>query len=123
MSRTLTADLPQRIGQRVTVRGWVHRRRRLSRVAFLVVRDRSGLAQVVADGRLLDAIGEETVVAVEGIVVANPKAPGGAELTDPRITVLGSATMVGVFERVYEVGPVFRAEPHDTVRHLHRLAP
>src|SRR4029077_17709689 len=27
-------------------------------------------------------------------------------------------TMVGVFERVYEVGPVFRADPHDTSRHL-----
>jgi nondiscriminating aspartyl-tRNA synthetase len=26
--------------------------------------------------------------------------------------------LVGVFERVYEVGPVFRAEPHDTARHL-----
>ncbi|MCB9151416.1 MAG: aspartate--tRNA(Asn) ligase [Caldilineaceae bacterium] len=26
--------------------------------------------------------------------------------------------MVGVFERVYEVGPVFRAEPHDTARHI-----
>jgi nondiscriminating aspartyl-tRNA synthetase len=26
--------------------------------------------------------------------------------------------MVGVFERVYEVGPVFRAEPHATARHL-----
>ena len=26
--------------------------------------------------------------------------------------------MVGVFERVYEIGPVFRAEPHDTSRHL-----
>ncbi|MEO8609267.1 MAG: aspartate--tRNA(Asn) ligase, partial [Chloroflexota bacterium] len=26
--------------------------------------------------------------------------------------------MVGVFERVYEVGPVFRAEPHATTRHL-----
>ena len=26
--------------------------------------------------------------------------------------------MVGVFERVCEVGPVFRAEPHDTPRHL-----
>ena len=26
--------------------------------------------------------------------------------------------LVGVFERVYEVAPVFRAEPHDTVRHL-----
>ena len=26
--------------------------------------------------------------------------------------------MVGVFESVFEVGPVFRAEPHDTVRHV-----
>jgi nondiscriminating aspartyl-tRNA synthetase len=26
--------------------------------------------------------------------------------------------LVGAFERVFEVGPVFRAEPHDTVRHL-----
>lgn len=28
--------------------------------------------------------------------------------------------MVGVFERVYEVGPVFRAEPHDTARHINQ---
>jgi nondiscriminating aspartyl-tRNA synthetase len=27
-------------------------------------------------------------------------------------------TLVGVFERVFEVAPVFRAEPHDTARHL-----
>ena len=27
-------------------------------------------------------------------------------------------TMVGVYERVYEVGPVFRAEKHSTTRHL-----
>jgi nondiscriminating aspartyl-tRNA synthetase len=27
-------------------------------------------------------------------------------------------SMVGIFERVFEVGPVFRAEPHDTPRHL-----
>ena len=26
--------------------------------------------------------------------------------------------LVGVFERVYEVGPAFRAEPHETGRHL-----
>src|SRR2546421_7367726 len=26
--------------------------------------------------------------------------------------------MVGVFDRVFEVGPVFRAEPHDTTRHI-----
>jgi nondiscriminating aspartyl-tRNA synthetase len=26
--------------------------------------------------------------------------------------------MVGVFERVFEIGPAFRAEPHDSTRHL-----
>jgi nondiscriminating aspartyl-tRNA synthetase len=26
--------------------------------------------------------------------------------------------MVGIFERVFEIGPVFRAEPHDTPRHI-----
>ena len=30
-------------------------------------------------------------------------------------------TMVGVFERVFEVAPVFRAEPHDTPRHSERI--
>ncbi|HEX8229539.1 MAG TPA: aspartate--tRNA(Asn) ligase [Chloroflexia bacterium] len=30
--------------------------------------------------------------------------------------------LVGVFERVFEVGPVFRAEPHDTPRHLNQYA-
>ncbi len=29
--------------------------------------------------------------------------------------------MVGVFERVFEVGPVFRAEPHDTTRHINEF--
>jgi nondiscriminating aspartyl-tRNA synthetase len=29
-------------------------------------------------------------------------------------------TMVGVFERVFEVGPVFRAEPHSTSRHTNQ---
>jgi nondiscriminating aspartyl-tRNA synthetase len=29
-------------------------------------------------------------------------------------------TMVGVFERVFEVGPVFRAEPHSTTRHINQ---
>ncbi|MGI9147867.1 MAG: aspartate--tRNA(Asn) ligase [Chloroflexota bacterium] len=29
--------------------------------------------------------------------------------------------MVGVYERVFEVGPVFRAEPHDTPRHLNEF--
>ena len=34
-------------GSTVTLEGWVHRRRELASVTFLVLRDRTGLAQVV----------------------------------------------------------------------------
>lgn len=217
-ARTLASDLPAAPpGSVVRLQGWVHRRRELATVTFLVLRDRTGLAQVVvrtAVGQALEVPPEETTVEVTGTVTANPQAPGGVEVTDPVITPLteaaetppvelwrpaltaalptlldhaavawrrpaqkarwevaaaslrgfratldaagfteictpklvGTATesganvfpvdyfgrpaflaqspqfykqqMVGVFERVYEVGPVFRAEPHDTVRHL-----
>lgn len=214
--RVLSSELPGHVGERVTIAGWMHRRRQLKRVSFAILRDRAGLAQVVLPGEAheLGELPEETVVQVEGVVVANPQAPGGVEIVEATLTALsgpaatppfelyrptvpvglpvilnnaavalrhpllrapfeiaaastggfrswldqagfteiytpkivGSATesganvfgidyfgrqaylaqspqfykqtMVGVFERVYEVGPVFRAEPHDTARHL-----
>jgi nondiscriminating aspartyl-tRNA synthetase len=212
MQRILTTELAAHAGERVLLQGWLHRQRRLSRVCFLVLRDRAGLAQIVADEPL--DLRPETVVEVEGSAVASPQAPAGVELHDPDVRVLaepaetpplelhrpepkeslpmrldlaalalrhplvrerfrlaaravgafrrtldargfteihtpkivGAATegganvfrvdyfgrdaylaqspqffkqtMVGVFERVYEVGPVFRAEPHETGRHL-----
>ncbi len=220
-ARTLAAVLPQAPpGRPVRIEGWIHRRRFLAAVTFLILRDRSGLAQVVIRPEDREALatardcGEETVVAVTGLATPNPAAPGGIELTGPRITPLSSPAqtppvelwrpaldaalptlldhaavswrhparraawqitaaslrgfrtaldglgfteiqtpklvssatesganvfgvdyfggraylaqspqfykqaMVGVFERVYETGPVFRAEPHDTARHL-----
>ena len=46
--RTLCHDLTTTApGTPVRLEGWVHRRRELARVTFLVLRDRSGLAQVV----------------------------------------------------------------------------
>ena len=218
MQRTLSAELPHVTpGQTVRLQGWVHRRRELAALTFLVLRDRTGLAQVVVKpgpAGMPEVPPEETTVEVTGVATANPQAPGGIEVTEPVITALtepaatppvelwrpamnaslptlldhapvtwrhpaqrvkwelaaaslrgfrdtldragfteihtpkfvASATesganvfqvdyfglpaylaqspqfykqqMVGVFERVYEVGPVFRAEPHDTVRHL-----
>jgi nondiscriminating aspartyl-tRNA synthetase len=212
MERILTSELRAHAGERVLLQGWLHRKRELSRVSFLVLRDRAGLAQVVVD-RMPELL-PESVVEVAGIAVANEQAPGGVEVHEPEIRVLaepaeappvelhrpepreslptrldaaavalrhpavrerfrltaravaafraalderdfveiqtpkivasateGGAnvfavdyfgreaflaqspqfykqTMVGVFERVYEVGPVFRAEPHETARHL-----
>lgn len=217
MRRVLSAQLPSHVGSTVTVAGWIHRRRLLKSVAFLIVRDAAGLTQVVvtdpAQRAEVEALTEESVVSVSGTVTANPDAPAGVELTEPTVQLLSAAepppfdlyrpaltaslptmldhaavalrhplrqaafrisaaavsgfrstldgqgfvevhtpklvgsatesganvfaidyfgrpaylaqspqfykqTLVGVFERVYEVGPVFRAEPHDTVRHL-----
>ncbi len=216
--RIFASDLPAHAGKRVRLAGWLHRLRRLSEVTFLILRDGSGLAQVVVHDPALDArlaeLNAESVLAVEGLAVAMPQAPGGVELHEPAVEliapsvapppfdlfrpslkallptildhapltlrhpphrarfrlaaaalegfretlrarrfveiqtpkIVGAATegganvftldyfgrpaylaqspqfykqiMVGVFERVFETGPVFRAEPHDTPRHL-----
>lgn len=214
--RVLARELGAHIDQQVTVSGWLHRKRELKSITFLIIRDRSGLAQaVLPEAEAWSApLTEETVVQVTGLVTASAQAPGGAEITEPTVTPLSEAAepppfdlyrptvsaalptvldnaptslrhpmlraglqiaaaseagfraalddrgfteihtpkivqsatesganvfaidyfgqpaylaqspqfykqaMVGVFERVYETGPVFRAEPHDTARHL-----
>src|SRR3954468_17772223 len=92
MQRTLCRDLPTATpGETVRLQGWVHRRRELAALTFLVVRDRSGLAQVVVKGGAVPNGGvppEETTVEVVGTATANPQAPGGVEVTDPVITPL-----------------------------------
>jgi nondiscriminating aspartyl-tRNA synthetase len=216
--RIWSGDLAGHVGERVCLAGWLHRLRELRGFSFLLLRDATGLAQVVVEDAeqlaVLAPLYNESVLQVEGRVVAEPQAPGGVELHEPRIAVLSPAAepppldlfrpklraqlptlldlaplalrhprnraifrlaaasvagfrqtltargfvevqtpklvasategganvfpvdyfgrtaylaqspqfykqiMVGVFERVYEVGPVFRAEPHDTPRHL-----
>ena len=218
MERIRTVEMAAYVGRRVRLQGWLHAVRRLGGVSFVVLRDGWGTAQAVtetdADLAPLAGLALETVLQLEGEVVAAPAVAGGVELHRPRFTVLtpvnellpvtlhkrqmkaalptlldhavvanrhparravfelgaaamagfraallarhfteiqtpkivASATesganvfqldylgrpaylaqspqfykqiMVGVFERVFEVGPVFRAEPHDTSRHV-----
>lgn len=218
MERILAGDLGGHVGSRVRLQGWLHHQRQLAQVGFVLLRDRSGIAQVVvADAGLrqrLTTLASESVIEVVGDVVESEQAPTGVEVVEPEITVLTEVTqapalelrrpvlnaqlptlldqaavalrhpprravaqiasasvagfrsvleqlgfteiftpkvvasatesganvfpidwfgseaylaqspqfykqmLVGVFERVYEVGPVFRAEPHDTARHL-----
>ena len=78
------------VGQNVTVMGWVNKRRYLSQLIFIVVRDRTGLVQVVVDeskSKELYALAKEVrtefVVAASGVVIArtpeniNPDMPTG----------------------------------------------
>src|SRR6266404_1102430 len=59
MERILTSELAAHAGERVLLQGWLHRKRELSRVSFLVLRDRAGLAQIVLSGQPEGVSGSE----------------------------------------------------------------
>jgi nondiscriminating aspartyl-tRNA synthetase len=89
--RTLIAELEQFSGQErtVTVCGWAHRIRDLGRVCFVLLRDRSGLIQLVLDTKPEFSV--ESVLRVTGIVAANAKAPGGLEIQVRKLEILAAA--------------------------------
>ncbi|MBW3538474.1 aspartate--tRNA(Asn) ligase [Candidatus Parcubacteria bacterium] len=218
--RVLSDQLKTHTGRTATVAGWLHKKRAMGGLMFVVLRDRRGLIQVVVQDETeqakLHGIQNGSVLEVKGAVKDEPRAPAGAEIHDPVVTIvipvadvppievdkpidhkpenldtlfehrvlnlrnlneravfkvqaaaaealrgyfhrhdfteihtpklLAAATeggaevfkldhfgqtatlaqspqfykqmMVGVFERVYEIGPVYRAEPSVTTRHM-----
>ena len=90
------------VGQRVTLGGWVHRRRDLGGIVFLDLRDRAGLVQVaVGPGwagadvvARAGALGAETVVLVEGEVVARPADMQNPELATGEVEVHATSVRV-----------------------------
>ncbi|MFD0785613.1 OB-fold nucleic acid binding domain-containing protein, partial [Micromonospora azadirachtae] len=102
MQRILSTQLPTHVGETVRIAGWVHRRRLLKSVAFLILRDAAGLSQVVvtdpAARAQVEALTEETVVEVTATVVANATAPAGVELTTPVVRPLGPPAVPPPFD-------------------------
>jgi len=87
--RVLARDVSAHLGQEITVSGWVHRVRNLGGISFVVLRDRSGLVQVVYDSE--PEFGNETVISVRGTVAENEKAEGGFEVQATETEILGVA--------------------------------
>jgi aspartyl-tRNA synthetase len=85
---------PEDIGQRVTLAGWVHRRRDHGHLAFFDLRDRYGITQVVTSAddapeahQAAEAARSEWVVQVEGVVRARPEGTTNDELATGAIEV------------------------------------
>ena len=91
MTRTLVQELSQKTGETVTINGWLHKKRLLGGLNFITLRDRSGLAQSLIDNKdeleKLRGLQIGTVLALTGTVVADERAPGGAELHDVKVEV------------------------------------
>lgn len=95
MTRILNSELANNIDTTVTIQGWLHKKRLLGGLNFITMRDRSGLAQTLIVGDELEKLrGLQigTVLALTGKVVADERAPGGAELHDVTVEVLVSVT-------------------------------
>lgn len=94
--RILTDDVKGRVGETVRVEGWLHKKRLLGGLTFINVRDRRGLVQVVLQDKheveKLRGMQIGTVLAIEGKAVEEPRAPGGAELHDAKVSVLVPVT-------------------------------
>ncbi|MGH7539028.1 MAG: aspartate--tRNA ligase [Gemmatimonadales bacterium] len=83
------------VGQQVRLGGWVHRRRDLGGIAFVDLRDRDGIVQVAigptwASPEVLEraqAVGTESVVVIEGAVVARPANMKNPELATGEVEV------------------------------------
>ncbi len=91
MSRILNGDLKKHIGSKVTISGWLHKKRLLGGLTFINLRDRSGLAQVVIKEKneveKLRGLQLGSVLTIAGTVKDEPRAPGGVELHDVEIKV------------------------------------
>jgi aspartyl-tRNA synthetase len=85
----------EHVGQRVRLGGWVHRRRDLGGIVFLDLRDRDGIVQVALGPgwaapdviARAQGLGAETVVVVEGEVVARPPDMNNTELASGEVEV------------------------------------
>lgn len=90
--RTLAKDVAGKIDKPVTVQGWLHKKRMLGGLNFINIRDRSGLVQVLVEKgeeiEKLRGLQIGTVLEVTGTGYKDDRAPGGAEIHDPELTVL-----------------------------------
>jgi nondiscriminating aspartyl-tRNA synthetase len=100
MERTLANQIHHSVGQRVRLQGWLHNLRKQGKVNFVILRDRSGLVQSVASPEEIGPIQGlqlESVIEIEGTVVAAPPAPGGYELQNISLSVISPVTDVAPF--------------------------
>lgn len=92
MKRIYTTDLSNHIGKEIKLSGWIHRKRQMGAIAFLVLRDGKGLSQAVIEDetalKTLEGLKEESVISIIGKVKKEERAPQGAEMQVEKIEVI-----------------------------------
>ncbi|MCS6936554.1 MAG: aspartate--tRNA(Asn) ligase [Candidatus Bipolaricaulota bacterium] len=92
MLRTLAAEVPHKLNEKVFLQGWVYHFRPIGKLCFLVLRDRSGTVQAVLYDRadVADHLREESVVELVGYVRRDERAPNGCEVLVSDLKILST---------------------------------
>lgn len=94
--RILNNEVAENIGKNIEVAGWVHKIRKLGGITFIVLRDRTGLVQGIVEkaeaNKLLADLSTESVISMDGKVVKEERAPGGAEIHVSSVKILSKVT-------------------------------
>ncbi len=94
MPRIQVQELKTKIGETVTIAGFVHSVRNQGKIAFLRVRDESGSVQVVSGTwnaevfAVVKDLSPESVVQIEGLVKESKQVPEGFEIDGIKAVVL-----------------------------------
>lgn len=94
MERVLVKQLKNHINEEVLIKGWVARVRKLKSVTFLIIRDRTGMVQCVADNKLMEnrGIKLETVVSIIGSVALGNNSYNPFEVQIKSMDILSNVT-------------------------------
>ncbi len=103
MERTLIKNLKQNLNQEVLLQGWVQELRNLSKIKFIILRDRTGDMQTIAfkgetpeePFNLINSLTKESVIDIIGTPVANKESRWGIEvkIKDLRIHSISQAPL------------------------------
>jgi asparaginyl-tRNA synthetase len=99
MTTVRIKELPQHVGEKVSVLGWLYNKRTSGKLQFPIIRDGSGYLQCVVFKKEVteetwaaaDAATQESSVRVTGTVREEGRAPGGVELGVETFEILGEA--------------------------------
>jgi len=92
LERTYIEEVRHRVGERITLAGWVSRTRDLKKIRFIVLRDRTGEIQIVVKSDAPEmfnlTLGREDVLSVTGEAVESDVAKAGVEFLPDCIEVI-----------------------------------
>lgn len=119
MKRTLNIETIEKIGEKVTIKGWAQTIRAHGKITFIDLRDITGITQIVITSKPEEEIKPEYIIEVEGMVNERPDSmknneipTGSIEIKAEKITILSKAETppFPIEGDGYEIGEKHRLE-------------